>query len=161
MLEIPRITRTFDQLTAVIHLTVPRCEIQTVMGPGVKELMEALETQGITPGGPWFNHHLRIEPDIFDFEISVPVASPVEPVGRVKPSRLPGAVVARTVYHGGYEGLADAWGEFMTWIFANGHRPGNNLWECYVLGPESSLEPSDWRTEFNLPLAEVAAKNLT
>lgn len=152
MIEPPRITQTDAQLTAVIHLTVPREEIQRVMGPGISELMAAITAQGIAPAGPWFTHHLRMDPDIFDFEISVPVAAPVAAVGRVKPGRLPASRVARTVYHGPYEGLGDAWGEFGDWIEANGHAPAADLWECYIAGPESNPDPAAWRTELNRPL---------
>jgi effector-binding domain-containing protein len=154
MLDIPQITQTTTQLTAIIHLTIPREEIRNVMGPGLRELMAALTAQGIAPAGPWFNHHLRMRPDIFDFEISVPVTAPVVAVGRVKPGKLPATKVARTVFHGDYEGLPAAWPEFDAWIVANGHTPGPDLWECYVSGPESSPDPSTWRTELNRPLTD-------
>jgi len=152
MLDKPQITQTTAQLTAIIHLTIPRGEIRNVMGPGISELMAAIAAQGIAPAGPWFTHHLRMDPDIFDFEISVPVTRPVVATGRVKPGQLPGTKVARTVYHGPYEGLGGAWGEFDAWIAANGHTPASDLWECYVAGPESNPDPATWRTELNRPL---------
>jgi effector-binding domain-containing protein len=152
MLDKPHIAQTAAQATAVIRLTVPRAEIQTVMGPGYRELMAAVAAQGIAPVGPWFTHHLRNPTDTFDFEIGVPVAAPVSAAGRVKPGELRAATVARTVYHGPYEGLAAAWGELMTWIAAQGHTPAPDLWERYVAGPESSLDPAAWRTELNRPL---------
>jgi effector-binding domain-containing protein len=152
MLDTPRILQTAAQVTAIIHLTVPREAIQNVMGPGIGELMAAVAAQGITPAGPWFTHHLRIAPDIFDFEISIPVTAPVAAVGRMQPSHWPAMRVARTVYRGPYEGLGTAWGEFDAWIAANGHTPAPDLWECYVAGPESSPDPATWRTELNRPL---------
>lgn len=155
MLDKPHIAQTAAQATAVIRLTVPRAEIQNVMGPGYRELMAAVAAQGITPVGPWFTHHLKMHPDVFDFEICVPVASPVSATGRVKPGELRAATVARTVYHGPYEGLPAAWGEFMSWIEAQGHTPAPDLWERYVSGPESSLDPAAWRTELNRPLVRT------
>ncbi len=152
MLDTPQITETAAQLTAVIHLTIPRAEIRNVMGPGIGELMAAIAAQGIAPAGPWFTHHLRMDPDTFDFEIGVPVTVPVAAAGRMKPGQLPATRVARTVYHGAYEGLGAAWGEFDAWIAAKGHTPGTDLWECYVVGPESSPDPVNWRTELNRPL---------
>jgi effector-binding domain-containing protein len=152
MLDTPQITQTADQFTAFIRLTIPRKEIRNVMGPGIGELMAAVAAQGIAPAGPLFSHHLRMDPDIFDFEISVPVTSPVAAVGRVKPGKWPVTKVARTVYRGDYEGLSKAWGEFNDWIAAHGHRPGPDLWECYVTGPESSPDPGAWRTELTRPL---------
>ena len=152
MIGKPQIVQTSAQETAVIRLTIPRAEIRDVMGPGHSELMAAVAGQGMAPAGAWFTHHFRMDPDTFDFEIGVPVTAPISEVGRVKPGRLPAATVARTVYHGPYEGLAAAWGEFDAWITAEGHRPGPDLWECYLAGPETDSDPATWRTELNRPL---------
>jgi effector-binding domain-containing protein len=152
MLDTPHITQTTTQLTAVIRLTIPRAEIQNVMGPGIAELMATIAAQGITPTGPWFDHHLKMAEDTWNFEICVPVSAPVVASGRVRPSQWPAMKVARTVYRGPYEGLADAWGEFLDWITANGHTAAPDLYQCYVAGPESGPDPANWRTEFTKPL---------
>jgi effector-binding domain-containing protein len=68
---------------------------------------------------------------------------------------LPAATVARTGYHGAYEGLGPAWAELNAWITAEGHTPGPDLWECYVAGPESSPDPASWRTELDRPLTRT------
>ena len=94
MIDKPHITQTSTQLAAVIRLTIRRGEIRNVMGPGLTELMTVLAEQGILPTGPWFTHHLRMDPEIFDFEICLPVATPVNAVGRVKPGELPASKVA-------------------------------------------------------------------
>jgi effector-binding domain-containing protein len=152
MLDEPEILTTTRQLTAVIRLTIPHDEIREAMQPGITELMSTVAEQGIPTVGPWFNHHLRMDSEIFDFEISVPVAKPVVAVGRVRPSELPATWIARTVYRGPYEGLAEAWPQFDSWIVANGHTPGPSLWECYLSGAESGPDPMQWRTQFNRPL---------
>jgi effector-binding domain-containing protein len=157
MIDTPHIIQTAAQLTAVIHLTIPRAEIQNVMGPGMGELMATVAAQGIAPAGPLFSHHFKMDPDIFDFEIGVPVAAPVTAAGRVTPGHLPATTVARTVFHGSYEELGAAWGELEAWITANGHTSGPDLWECYVAGPESGPDPATWRTELDRPLAVVAS----
>ena len=154
MLDTPQITHTIARLTAVIHVTVPRTELQSVMGQGIRELLAPVAAQGIAPAGPWFTHHLRMDPATFDFEISVPVATPVAATGRVQPGLWPAMTVARTVYRGPYERLGSAWGEFNAWIAAGGHKPAADLYECYVAGPESSSDPADWRTEPGRPLVE-------
>jgi effector-binding domain-containing protein len=152
MLDKPEIVQTDAQLAAVIRLTIPREEIRTVMGPGMAELQAAVAAQGIGSAGAIYSHHFRMDPEVFDFEIGVPVTAPISAAGRVKPGQLPAATVARTVYHGPYEGLGDAWGEFNAWIAAAGHTPAPDLWECYVAGPESGPDPATWRTELNRPL---------
>ena len=152
MIDTPQITQTTPQLAAMIHLTIPRHERRSAMGPGISEVMAAVKAQGIGPAGPWFTHHRKMDSATFDFEICVPVTSPVTPVGRVKPGTFAAMKVARTIYHGDYEGLGEAWGEFKAWIAANGHAMGPELFECYPAGPESSPNPSDWRTELSQPL---------
>jgi effector-binding domain-containing protein len=122
------------------------------MGPGIGEVRAAMAAQGLAPAGPWFTHHLRMDPDIYDFEIGVPVTSPVTATGRVKAGQLPATLVARAVLHGDYEGLSDAWGELDAWIAAQGHTPRGDLWERYVVDPESNPDPAAWRTELNRPL---------
>lgn len=154
MIDTPQIVTTTEQPTAAIRLTVPRTDIQKVMMPAHQELFSTLAAQGISPTGPWLNRHLRMDPATFDFELSVPVDRPVAPSGRVAPSRLPAARVARTVYHGGYEGLGAAWGEFVSWIEREGLEPKGELWEVYTAGPETGADPSGWRTELNQPIAD-------
>jgi effector-binding domain-containing protein len=152
MIDTPQITLSAAQLTAVIHLTVSRAEIQKVMGPAIGEVLAAVARSGQAPAGPVFSHHFKMDPDTFDFEVGVPVDRQVPATGRVRPGRLPATRVARTVYRGPYEGLGKAWGEFSEWIDAEGFEPTPDLWECYVAGPESSPDPADWRTELNRPL---------
>lgn len=152
MLDEPKIVQTEPQRAAVIHLTIPRDKIQEEMGPGHNELMSTLKAQGITPTGPWFTHHFRMDPNVFDFEIGVPVSAEVKPTGRVKPGTLPATKVARTTYRGGYDGLGSAWGEFEAWLRKHGHAMAPDLWEVYSAGPETGNDPNLYRTELNRPL---------
>jgi uncharacterized protein YndB with AHSA1/START domain/effector-binding domain-containing protein len=150
--EEPVVTETTPQLAATIHVTVPRSEIRSVMGPGLTEIMTAVKAQGVGPTGPWFTHHLKMDPATFDFEICVPVSAPVSSVGRVVSREIPSTQVVQTVYKGPYERLGTAWAEFNNWITANGHLPGPDFYECYPLGPESSPNSAEWRTELRRPL---------
>ena len=152
MLATPQIIQTTAQDAAIIHLTIPRSEMMTKFGPAVGELMTTLAEQGLEPVGAVFAHHLKMTPDTFDFELGVKVSAPVKAAGRVKPGQLPAAKVARTVYSGPYEGLPSAWGEFDQWIETNGHKKAGNLWELYSVGPQSTPDPGNWRTELNRPL---------
>lgn len=153
MIEPPLVAEAPARHTAVIRLEVPRERMRSVVKPAVEELFGALAAQGIAPAGPWFTHHFRMDPAQFDFEIGVPVETPVRAVGRVTASRLPAARVARTIYAGPYDGLPMAWAELTEWITAHGHRPSVGLWESYVVGPETDPDPAAWRTELVRPLA--------
>jgi uncharacterized protein YndB with AHSA1/START domain/effector-binding domain-containing protein len=152
LIDAPVITESAARLAAAIHLTIPRSEIRSVMGPGLGEITAAVKAQRIGPTGPWFTHHLKMNPATFDFEICVPVSAPVTPVGRVVHREIPALRVAQTVYRGGYEQLGEGWREFDNWITANGYATGLDLYECYRVGPESSPNSSEWRTELRRPL---------
>jgi effector-binding domain-containing protein len=95
-----------------------------------------------------------MDPEVFDFEICVPVAAPVAPTGRVKPGEWPAMKVARAIYHGRFEGLSAAWGEFNDWVASQGLKPAPDLWEVYATGPQTSPEPTEWRTELYRPLVD-------
>ena len=152
MISTPQILQTKAEPAAVIHLTIPRHEMMKAFGPAVGELMAELKKQGVQPVGAVFAHHLKMSPETFDFELGVAVAAPVRAAGRVKPSELSAAKVARTIYSGPYEGLPAAWGEFNSWLEDNGHEQAASLWEVYSVGPQSSPDPATWRTELNRPL---------
>jgi effector-binding domain-containing protein len=154
MIETPRIINTQARAAAVIRLTIPRAQMQQAMGPAIGEVMAVVAAQRLTPVGPLFSHHFKMDPSTFDFEVGLPISSPVTPTGRVQRGELPASRVARTIYRGPYEGLGDAWCEFEKWIKYNGHDAAPNLWECYLSGPESGQPASAWETQLNRPLLD-------
>jgi effector-binding domain-containing protein len=156
MLDTPEITQTRFHHAAVVHLTIPRDQIGSAMGPAIEEVTAAIAAQGVAPEGPFFSHHLRLDTEIFDFEVGVPVSEPVAPTGRVIASSLPAAKVARVVYRGPYEDLGVAWQEFDAWITDHGHTPAADLWEVYLSGPEAHADPAQWRTQLVRPLINGA-----
>ena len=157
MLDTPRISPTEPRPIAVIRLTVPRSQIQTVMGPAMGELLATIAEQGIAADGPLFSHHFNMHPDTFDFEVGIFTTIFVEEAGRVRRGESSASTaVAKTTYRGPYEGLGEAWAEFDRWVAAEGHTPAPDLWEFYVSGPESSPDPAQWRTDLLRPLLEVA-----
>lgn len=153
MISEPEIVEKAAQLVAYVHVTIPRTQVMSAMQEGLRELGEVLKAQKVAPTGPWFAHHIRRPHETFDFRICFPVGEVVEQTGRVYAGELEAVQVARTVYSGNYDGLGAAWGEFMAWIEANDYETREDLWECYVVGPDTSARPEEWRTELNRPLA--------
>jgi effector-binding domain-containing protein len=152
MIDPPQIVQTAAQTTAVIPLRLKMADMPKFVGPAIGELMKAVAEQDVGPAGPWFIRVLERSTDVIDCEVSVPVRAAVKPTGRVKPNTLPATTVARTIHHGGYEGMPAAWGELDAWVAKSGRKPAANLWDVYVVGPETSKNPADWRTEMNRPL---------
>jgi effector-binding domain-containing protein len=154
MIDTPEIVQTDALTTATIRFTISRNVIQTVMGPAIQEVMTTVAAQGLPPTGPLFSYHHKMDPETFDFEVGVPIASAIQPTGRVEASQLPSRKTARTTYHGPYEGLGEAWGEFSSWIEAQGLVAAPDLWEFYTAGPETGPDASTWRTELVRPLVD-------
>jgi len=152
MIAAMQILQTDAVPAAVIRLTVPRTEMIKVFPAAVGEVMTVVAAQGLKPLGAVFAHHLKLSAEVFDFEVGVTLDAPVAAAGRVRPGELPAARVARCLYSGQYQGLASAWDEFHTWMTANALEPAGDLWEVYLVGPASTQDPAQWRTELNRPL---------
>jgi effector-binding domain-containing protein len=153
MISTPEIVESPAQKIAFIRVKAPREQIMQAMHSGLEELGSVLKTQKIPPTGPWFTHHFRRPNETFDFRICFPVDREVKPEGRVEAGDLEAATVGRTVYSGGYDGLGGGWGEFQAWLESQNYKTRDDLWERYLVGPDSGKDPSEWRTELNRPLA--------
>lgn len=149
----PEISSSAAQLTAQIHLTIPREAMRQMIGPAIQEVLRAVRDQGLQPTGPWFTHHLRRPTETFDFTVCVPIDTPVQAIGRVAPGQLPAAArVVTTVYRGPYEGLAEAWPQLFAWVAAQGLMPAGDFLELYLSGPDANADPSQWQTQLKLTL---------
>ena len=152
MIESPDIVEFQGQSAAVIHLNFPREDIRTEMQPAINEVLGVLTEQGMSPIGPLFAHHLTQSNETFDFEVGFPVSQPFSEVGRVQNSRLPSGTMAHICHRGPYEDLFSTWREFDEWFNSNealqlNLRKGETLFEIYTLGPETTANVDEWRTD--------------
>jgi effector-binding domain-containing protein len=154
VIDTPHIVTTTALNTAKIYAKIPTSTIQQEMGKLVQELLQSVKAQEVEITGPWFTHHFQRPEEFFDFEVCVPVASEVKASGRMEPGVWPAMKVARTIYHGAYQGLPPAWGEFMAWIESNDVKITGEIWERYLVNPDSEKDSSKWETELNLPIRE-------
>lgn len=153
MIAEPSVVHLDEQPTAVIAAVIPVEEVATFFDRVFTVLPAALAEQGVTPTGPAFARYRSMPSTTLDVEAGFPVDRPVEAAGEVTPSSLPGGPVARTVLHGGFDGLATAWQTLAAWVGAHGHRPAlDGIWEVYVTEPTPDMDPADLRTELNWPL---------
>lgn len=153
MLEEIEIVESVALDAAVIHLNIPREQIQEVMEPSIHEIVGALDAQSIAITGPMFAHHLSLSDSHFDFEVGFPTASLPVAAGRMKPGRTPSGKAAKATYVGPYEGLFEAWATFGQRLEGSKLevRRGS-LWEVYSLGPETDPDPTNWRTDLYQPM---------
>lgn len=159
MIDTPQIVTTKALNIAKIYAKIPTSAIRQEMGKLLQELIQSVRAQDIDITGSWFTHHFRRPGEFFDFEVCVPVASEVKANGRmelgVKPGVWPAMKVVRTIYRGSYEGLPSAWGEFMAWIESNDLTITEEIWERYLINPDSESDSSKWQTELNRPIREA------
>lgn len=85
-----------------------------------------------------------------DAALTLTVHTPA-PIGLVE-QHVPAGTFARTVHHGGYEGLPDAWKSLKQWAVSNGHHVAQPGYEIYVNNPMTTATP-DLLTELYLRLA--------
>jgi uncharacterized protein (DUF302 family) len=60
--------------------------------------------------------------------------------------------VARTVHHGDYTGIADAYRALDDWLGEHGYRSAGPPTETYLAGPDSERDPARYRTEVSMPV---------
>ena len=156
MITKPELVTTSEVLSAAIHLTIPARDMSKYMDPAIQDIMKTLADQGMKPSGPMFSYHYRRPSDTFDFEIGFEVAKAINPPsgGRVMNSKLPAVQVARAVYTGPYQGLAQAWGELQKWVREQNHPETGRFWERYLTNPVEVTDPKKYRTELNWVISE-------
>ncbi|WP_017835199.1 GyrI-like domain-containing protein [Dietzia sp. UCD-THP] len=152
--------------TAVVRATaVPMATIAEFFDSAFGTALPALFAAGVTPAAAPFASYTRIteepEPQA-DLEIGFPLAEPLpdgvvaEPEGeggmRVVASELPAGQVAAMSYLGSYDGLGEAWQEFMGEIGSLGRAPGTPFWEAYVTEPSPDIDPATLRTDLFCPV---------
>lgn len=131
------------------------------VGPLYEELFAALGQHGVTPAGPmmaiYYDEEYK-ESDV-DVETAVPVVvgslpGGSLPKGRVVIRELPGAQMASLVMQGSYENFTPAYQALMGWVAGNGyHIIGPNR-EIYLRGPEAGIDPAEYVTEIQFPIAK-------
>lgn len=143
--EIPTVVRKVTDL--------PMTEMSTVFDSTFRALFPLLQKLGLTPAGPAFALHHRMPDDTATFEIGVPVDRALDGETTTgegiafTPARLPAGSIAAVSYLGPYEGLGDAWGEFMERITEGGARPQLPFWEVYMTEPGPDVDPATLRTD--------------
>lgn len=151
----PRAALEFVELNAVPTVVVrvrdyPMARMADLFDATFGALFPALAGQGIAPVGPPFSLHTRMPTDTCDMEVGVPVNSPLPSPVTVGDAtfinaELPAGPAATVSHLGSYDGLSDAWGQFMAALVDAGRQPAFPFWEVYVSEP--SADQASQRTD--------------
>jgi effector-binding domain-containing protein len=127
------------------------------IGPLYEGLFAALGQHGVTPAGPamaiYYDEAYQ-ESDV-DVETAVPIIGGSLPAGRAVIRELPGAEMASLVRQGPYDDFTPAYQALMGWIETNGYRINGPNRELYLRGPGEGVDPADFVTEIQFPVAKM------
>ncbi|TET54025.1 MAG: hypothetical protein E3J64_02580 [Anaerolineales bacterium] len=122
------------------------------------ELCGHLGQHGVGPAGPpfaiYYDEEFREE--AADIELAAPVAGPLPETARIKIREMPTIdKLACIIHEGGYKTIGGTYTQLLSWIEANGYRPGGPCREIYLRGPESGDDTSTYVTEIQLPVEKA------
>lgn len=145
---------TAEVTTAVVTATgYPMAELRTLFDTAFSGLFPVLGQRGVHPAGPAFALYHRMPDDTVDIEVGVPIEvdlgdpAELEDGFTVEQSRIPAGRVAAISHLGGYDGLGQAWDEFMAAVERSGASPRLPFWEVYVTEPSPETDPATMRTD--------------
>lgn len=137
--------------TASMRETVGRDDIPAAIGRIFRTVNQAVARQRVDRNGSPFARYHSFG-DVVDLEAGVPVSSPIQPDGEVKPSQLPAGPAAIAVHAGPYEGLSATYAAIDAWLASTGHTASGGPWEIYLTDPSEEPDPTKWLTEIIYPL---------
>jgi effector-binding domain-containing protein len=145
---------TVDQaVTAVVRGVVPMAGLRDFFDTSFRELAMTLTAQQVAITGPAFGLYRQPPGETADLEVGFFTDRPVRPEGDVVAGSLPGTRVARLIHHGAFDALGASWERLYAWVREQGLTPGPLMWEVYLTQPTPDMDPSDLRTELNVPIA--------
>lgn len=140
------------------HTTL--AELGEVFGRSFGQLFGYLAQLGMRPAGTPFSiyHDPDFKEDDVDIEICIPIERRVSGKGDMDGSVVPAGPAACTVHAGPYDEVGPAYQALMAWIQEHGHECAGPPREVYLVGPDKTQDPSEFRTEIVWPLVEEAGR---
>jgi DNA-binding transcriptional MerR regulator len=118
--------------------------------------MGAAEIEPSGPSGALYAPE-KVEDDEENLELFVPVAEPpyVPSSERdVAIGEVPGATVAVLVHAGDYDLMPDTYRTLGAWIARHAQPTGERIREWYIVGPDQTGDPAQYRTEISWPIQQ-------
>jgi hypothetical protein len=117
--------------TAVVMAATTWAEFPGMWGPMLDDVWGFL--RGDAPAGLYTRGHniMLYKDDVPNVEVGVQVNGAFDPVGRVRPSALPGGLVAAATHTGPIAQIGDTHQAVCEWSTANGYRLAGPRWEIY------------------------------
>lgn len=138
---------------ASIRVQFPKEELQRQLSIILPETLRTVTASGSTVTGPPMVRYHTFGDEI-DLEAAMPIATPIEPSGRVKPEELPGGRCLIAWHIGPYEELEKTHARIQVYMKEHGLEARSALWEEYWTDPGMEPDPKKWRTKIVCPIKE-------
>jgi effector-binding domain-containing protein len=127
------------------------------MTESMRAILGCVEPKGAWPTGAPFAiyHNAPFRPDDVDVEFGVPLSDTCTAVGtsaEIAASELPPGSVAFAVHEGPYEEISAAYAALDDWLRKSGRHLAGPPREIYLVGPNQTGDPAEYRTEIDVPL---------
>ena len=135
----------------------PMARIHEIFDATFTALGQAISQGKFTPTGPAFARYDAPPTDTATMEIGFPVNNGLtEDIAAgdftISNSSLPQSRIAITKHRGGYDGLPQAWEDFLAEIHKSGMEFGAPSWEAYDTMPTPETDPADLITGLAVPV---------
>ncbi len=137
-----------------VHDTVPMSDMTAYFERAFVESGAELGRQGSFPAGaPIAFYHGAPTENAADITAGFPVSQAVVPGPDTVVLTLPGGQAVETIHTGAYDELGRTYAELTDWIDSEKLVPAGDMWEEYLVGPDSEPDPEKWQTRIVFPLA--------
>jgi effector-binding domain-containing protein len=135
-----------------VRETVPVAELTEFFGRAFEAAAAELGRLGLRPVGP--------PVALYDGEVGadadVTAGFPVHDEVAVGPGTvlvvLPAGAAVEVVHVGPYDAMEATYRELQAWFAEQGITPSSRMWEEYLVGPETTPDPSGWQTKIVWPV---------
>ncbi|RYV51724.1 AraC family transcriptional regulator [Pengzhenrongella frigida] len=114
-------------------------------GRAFEAVAAELARQGAAPAGPPIALYRGPVTDTVDVVAGFPVGRPLTPSSGLVAETLPSGSIVEAIHTGSYEDLS-------AWFREQGLTPSDEMWEEYLVGPDSEPDPSRWQTRIVYPV---------
>jgi effector-binding domain-containing protein len=115
-----------------------------------------LAKQGGHPAGPPVAIYYGQPTDTVTVTAGFPALGPMKPAdassGLVL-AELRGGPATTAIHIGPYDQLSVTYGKISAWMFEHQLKPTSEMWEEYLVGPDSVADPALWQTRIVFPVA--------
>ncbi|MGX1161221.1 effector-binding domain-containing protein [Arthrobacter sp. SLBN-100] len=137
----------------MLRESVPMAALTDFFGRAFAAVAAEAEAQNVQLAGPPFALYRGAPTRTVDVEAGFPIAGNLAGAGNVVTSNLPEADAFEALHTGPYETLNRTYAALQEQIKVAGRTPLDTMWEYYLNGPSTEVDPLKWQTRIVWPVA--------